>query len=169
MTNILLSLPVKPSPLHRFEAQNITSDSMVLSWSKFRYTYYKMGLLYEIQILNNQSSGWQTYAIKETKKGDFKTVINNLYSDWQYSVKVRLRSKAADRNNENLWSEASTISIRTDGRPPRRAPQTSLGSFYIESTETQLWLYWGNLPETDHCGPGFHYIVNELSSTGVVK
>lgn len=90
--------------------------------------------------------------------------ISNLYAFWLYWIKVRVKSNAVE--GDNYWSEESIISFRTKPDRPKRAPATPLGSFYIDSTETKLQLYWEHMPKHEENGPGFHYIIDEVNEVG---
>lgn len=150
--------------------QNITSDSIILTWEKLKIAYYPKGLTYKIQVSSDNRTTWHQpkRGDLEIKNGSHKIPIKNLYAYWNYWIKVSAKSNAVDENNHDFWSEASEKHFRTTAKQPKRAPETPLGSFYIDSMETQLRLYWEKLPDNEHNGPGFHYIVNELDRDGVV-
>ncbi|KAM7346854.1 cytokine receptor-like isoform 1-T2 [Cochliomyia hominivorax] len=158
---------VKPSPVDIIQ-QNITSDSIALSLEKLKIAYYtKIGLTYHIEIRDNNSNWMEKHlGDLECQNGTCNIVINHLYAFWLYWIKVRVKSKAVD--NDNFWSDESIIQFRTKSKQPNRAPEIPLGSFYIDSSETQLQLYWEKMPEYEYNGPGFHYIVNEISDHGDV-
>ncbi|XP_058983188.1 cytokine receptor [Musca domestica] len=153
---------VIPSPLE-LRVQNITSNSATLTWEKIKFSYYRKGLLYEIRI---PEANWiRTGTMVHPEDS---VIVNNLYSYWTYHVEIRVKSKIVDAQNDRFWSKTSTRTFSTKTKRPDKAPDTPCGSFYIDSTETQLRLYWGHLPEFEHCGPGFHYLVNEIDSDGLV-
>lgn len=99
-------------------------------------------------------------------KDIYTIVISDLYAYWTYWVKVKVKSKAVD--DDNFWSDECIESYKTKPQEPKRAPQAPLGSFYIDSSETHLQLYWEEMPNFEHSGPGFHYIVNEKNEKGHV-
>ncbi|XP_061395883.1 cytokine receptor-like [Musca vetustissima] len=153
---------VVPVPVE-ISVQNITTNSATVIWEKIKFGYYGKGLLYEIKI---PEAGWiRTGTMRHQVDS---VVVNNLYSYWRYNVEIRVKSMLVDTQDDRFWSETSTEHFNTKQKRPVKAPDTPCGSFYIDSTETQLRLYWGNLPEHDHCGPGFHYVVDEIDANGVV-
>ncbi|XP_037805677.1 cytokine receptor-like [Lucilia sericata] len=148
--------------------RNITSHSIALSLEKLKISYYiEKGLTYDIQIRDNNSN-WQTPQMGdlECQNGTCNIIISNLYAFWLYWIKVRVKSNAV--NNDDFWSKENIISFRTKSERPHRAPEAPLGSFYIDSSDTELRLYWEQMPEHEHNGPGFHYIVNETNGNGDV-
>lgn len=148
---------------------NVTSENATLTWEEHKTGYYLSGIRYDIQIRDNYSN-WHIPKMGEVQCQNeiCNTVLKDLYAFWPYMIKVKIMSKSVNENDESLWSEPSTKSFQTIGRRPYKAPDVPWGSFYIDSTETELRLYWGRLDERDHCGPGFHYIVDEIDNNGVV-
>ncbi|XP_065363513.1 cytokine receptor-like [Calliphora vicina] len=157
---------VIPSAVDIFP-QNITSDSIAISLEKLKISYYiKIGLTYDIQIRDNNSN-WRTPQTGELEcqNGTCNIVISNLYAFWLYWIKVKVKSNMVD--NDEFWSKEKIISFHTKSERPKRAPETPLGSFYIDNTETQLRLYWEQMPKYEYNGPGFHYVINEINEHGV--
>lgn len=129
---------------------------------KLKVSYYK-GLNYDIQIRDNRSE-WQNVqrgVLKCRRSHCDNIIIRNLYAFWTYSIKVRVKSSEVD--NDQFWSEGKITTFRTKAERPKRAPKTPVGSFYIDSTETQLRLYWEAMPDYEYNGPSFQYIINELN------
>lgn len=160
---------VKPSPIS-INKQNVTSESITLTWQNMMYKFYPDGLYYEIQISEDNRTSWQTIQTEDLEfhNLNFRKVIKNLYAFWYYWIKVRVKSNSVDKDSDEFWSNASMIGFKTFGKRPQRAPETPLGSFYIDSSETQVRLYWEQLPEREHNGPDFHYVVNEINRHNVV-
>ncbi|XP_059223463.1 cytokine receptor [Stomoxys calcitrans] len=157
---------VKLQPLD-IRVENTTSDGVMLKWDIDKISYYRAGLVYELKIRDNYTD-WRTLATDDIhpQGGIFSETVKDLYPFWNYTIQVRGKSRRVDKDEDRFWSDPTLVSFSTKSRPPHTAPDAPVGSFY--STETQLSLYWSPLPEHKHCGPGFHYVVNEFDSYGVV-
>ncbi|XP_073828739.1 cytokine receptor-like [Musca autumnalis] len=144
--------------------KNTTSNSVTLQLVNLKFGHYRStGLLYEIKIRDKYSD---RIKIGEMQQSVDTVVVDDLYSYWNYTVEIRVKPKNAV--DDRFWSGTSRHTFRTQAKRPNRPPDTPSGCFYIDSTETQLRLYWESLPEQEHCGPAFHYVVDEIDTSGVV-
>lgn len=71
------------------------------------------------------------------------------------------------RNDDSYWSEPYIQKFQTLACPPDTAPITDVGSFYIDSSETKVRLYWRQLPNYKENGPDFKYVVIQVKRDGV--
>ena len=133
---------------------------------KLKFSYYK-GLEYDIQRRDKNSPSW-----KNIQRGVLKSsngirniiIVRDLYAFWSYEIKVRVKSSEVE--DDKFWSEGKSVLFNTKAERPKRPPETPVGSFYIDSTETQLRLYWEQMPEYEYNGPAFQYIINEVNGYG---
>lgn len=134
---------------------------------KLKFSYYK-GLDYDIH-RRDKNSPWQNIqrGVLKSPNGICNIIIiSDLYAFWSYEIKVRVKSSEVE--GDKFWSVGKTVSFSTKAERPKRPPETPVGSFYIDSTETQLRLYWEQMPEYEFDGPAFQYIINEVNGNGVV-
>ncbi|XP_075157421.1 cytokine receptor-like [Haematobia irritans] len=157
---------VKMPPLN-VNVSKVTSDRVILTWNIVKISYYNdSGLEYAME-LRESNGDWkmQEADVLNHSKGKFSVAIKGLHSYWQYFFRVRVKTKKV--NNKRFWSYPTIVKFITTIKRPQLAPDAPHGSFYIDSAETHVTLYWSPLAEKDHCGPDFHYVVYEITPTGV--
>ncbi|KAI9589947.1 hypothetical protein GQX74_008115, partial [Glossina fuscipes] len=148
-----------------FNINNITSDSVTLKWYKHNVAYYPRNLTYHISVRDNRTNNYKNEYVNCNRSA----IMKNLKAYWPYIIKIRAKSNAVDDNDDDsMWSEATEKHFITLQRKPDRSPKLPLGSFYIYNTETQLRLYWEQLEESEHNGPEFHYIINEIDENDII-
>lgn len=160
---------------------NTTSKTVTLIWHKPNIGYYyPKYLIYDIRLnddgdgVDDGSNSWFIPQYKPPSNlgnGTFSVTISELQAYWRYKLRIRVKSKAVDQSiaaTDDMWSKASELSFHTMPCPPHLSPLTAFGGFYIDNTETDLHLYWNEIDITQHNGPDFHYIINELSDSNVV-
>lgn len=103
------------------------------------------------------------YEIRNNRS-EYKLIVRNLpFAYFWYEISVRLRVKRSTRNHDDeYWSEPSIQSFQTLACPPETSPLTDAGSFYIDSSETKVRLYWKQLPDFKENGPQFEYIIKQI-------
>lgn len=126
---------------------------------------------YEIKLKPNGFEKWiaiSNYQIR-TNRSEYKLIIPNLpYAYYTYEISLRLRVKKSARNDDSYWSEKCVRRFKTAACPPATAPLTGTGSFYIDSSETKVRLYWRQLPDYWENGPDFKYIIKEIKRDGEI-
>lgn len=140
------------------------SHSISLSCNYKKASFYP-GFVYDFKIFNQ--SHWYT-PVEYTRNTICPTYVGNLNAYWTYTLQLRMKSVEALNNVTDLWSDPASLSFRTSPSQPADAPQTPLGSFYIDGVETYLRLYWEQIAKHKENGPNFHYVVRELSQSGDV-
>ncbi|KAI9588952.1 hypothetical protein GQX74_007121, partial [Glossina fuscipes] len=160
---------IPPRPEYVFE--KITNSSVVLKWHMPKYSYYtSKGLQYDIR-LRPRDFDWMNHSNYEIRsnRSEYKLILRNLpYAYYWYQICVRIRVKRMARNDESTWSEPSEQEFQTTACPPELPPKTDIGSFYIDSSETRVRLYWQQLPEYKENGPDFQYVIKQVKRDSVI-
>ncbi|KAM7350750.1 cytokine receptor-like isoform 2-T4 [Cochliomyia hominivorax] len=159
---------IPPRPEYTFE--KITNNSVIIKWNNPKYSFYAAkGLQYEIR-LRAKGAHWENisnYQIR-TNRSEYKLIVPNLpFAYFLYDISVRLRVKKSARNDDSYWSEPYIQRFQTKACPPATAPITDEGSFYIDSSETKVRLYWHQLPHFKENGPDFKYVIKEVKRDGI--
>lgn len=142
----------------------------MIKWNNPKYSFYAAkGLEYEIR-LKPQGSSWinlSNYEIRNNRS-EYKLIVRNLpFAYFWYEISVRLRVKKSARNDDSYWSEPYKQKFQTLACAPDTAPLTDVGSFYVDSSETKVRLYWRQLPHYKQNGPDFKYIIKQVKRDGV--
>ncbi len=106
---------------------------------------------------------------EDPHRKEFELPLVGLHPYAEYTAEVRLVSAKADYADERLWSAASFAAARTLPRRPDAPPRVATGSFEVVGgslEERRVYLYWQRIPPTMHNGPGFGYIVTDVSEAG---
>ncbi|XP_005191927.1 cytokine receptor isoform X2 [Musca domestica] len=161
---------IPPRPEYTFE--DITCHSAVIKWHNNKYSYYKAkGLQYDIRLRPKDSDiDWMSHSNYEIrqKQSEYKIILRDIpFAYVWYELSVRVRVKKSARFDDSYWSEPYIQQFRTAPCPPDAAPLTDSGSFYIVPTQTQVRLYWHQLPEYKMNGPNFTYVIEQVKIDGV--
>lgn len=146
---------------------------MLLKWYNSRYSYYSSkGFDYDLQVKPQDLEPLRNLDFRATHyKEEYSIEIINLpYAYFKYNVTLRLRVKqsVSRDDDETLWSAAYTQQFQTEACLPESAPQTDVGSFYIDATETKVRLYWHQLPYYRQNGPDFKYVIKQVERDGKI-
>ncbi|XP_065362963.1 cytokine receptor-like isoform X2 [Calliphora vicina] len=160
---------IPPRPEYTFE--KITNNTIIIKWNNPKYSFYAAkGLEYEIR-LRPKGATWvypPNYEIRNNRS-EYKLIVRNLpFAYFWYDISVRLRVKKSARNDDSYWSEPYIQTFQTLACPPDTAPITDVGSFYIDASETNVRLYWHQLPIYKENGPEFKYVIKEVKRDGVI-
>lgn len=164
---------IPPRPEYTFE--KITNDSVIIKWYNNKHSFYAAkGLEYEVLLRpKNRDIDWMNYkdyTVPNNNRSEYKMIVYNIpyaYFLYELSVRVRVIKSSAAHYDESYWSEPFIREFRTSACPPATAPLTDVGSFYIDPTETQLRLYWHEIPDYLENGPDFKYIIKQVKVDGV--
>lgn len=86
-------------------------------------------------------------------------VIDLPYAHTWYEIKMRIKS--AEATHEKYWSPWSElIHFKTLARRPDNPPKMAKGGFNYGPTGEFVYVYWQHLPEYEHNGDDFKYIVH---------
>ncbi|XP_055904411.1 uncharacterized protein LOC129940176 isoform X2 [Eupeodes corollae] len=139
---------------------NLTSNSVTLYWNVLKFSQFSQtnGLQYEIK-LHPENFDW--YKVNknseiQTNRGHYEAKIYNLqypYRRYNFSVKARV----ANISTDTMWSEPFQGTFFTQSRRPDRPPNVGFGSFFFDSTNKNIRLYWETLAEYERNGPDFKY------------
>ncbi|KAJ8955446.1 hypothetical protein NQ318_003545 [Aromia moschata] len=105
----------------------------------------------------------------EKNSGPVEFDLENLkYPHALYDIRVSMMSKVADENDENMWSDNATITVRAQSKIPDHPPKTDIGSFesFYNRFTRDIYVYWQQLAEEEHNGQNFSYeveVVNDPS------
>ncbi|XP_061395881.1 cytokine receptor-like [Musca vetustissima] len=160
---------IPPRPEYTFE--DITCHSAIIKWYNIKYSYYKSkGLQYDIRLRPKDGNvDWMSHSNYEIrqKQSEFKIILRDIpFAYVWYELSVRVRVKKSARFDDSYWSEPYIQKFRTAACPPDAAPLTDNGSFYIVPTQTQVRLYWHQLPEYKMNGPNFTYVIEQVKIDG---
>lgn len=154
-------------PRPEYILEKITNNTIVIKWNNPKYSFYAAkGLEYEIRLRPvGPELKWiylSNYEIRQNRS-EYKIIVKNLpYAYFSYDLSVRLRVKKLGRIDDSYWSEPYIQRFKTLACPPDTAPLTDVGSFYIDSSETKVRLYWHQLPFYKENGPNFQYVVKRV-------
>ncbi|XP_037828715.1 cytokine receptor-like isoform X2 [Lucilia sericata] len=157
-------------PRPEYTIEKITNNMIIIKWNNPKYSFYTpKGLDYEI-LFKAEGAHWANplnYEIRNNRS-EYKVIVRNLpYAYFWYELSVRIRVKKSARNDDSYWSEPYVQKFQTLPCPPDTAPITDVGSFYIDSSETKVRLYWHQLPYYKYNGPDFKYVIKEVKRDGV--
>ena len=104
---------------------------------------------------------------------DVNHTISGLYPYTLYTLRIRMRSAAANQTDPNeyrkFWSPYVEQTIRTTAAKPKEPPLTSLGSFEVENYDIQrrsVFVYWRQIEDHFRNGPNFKYVITEVVEDG---
>nr|WKE35095.1 domeless 3 [Bactrocera dorsalis] len=155
-------------PKLQINVENITSDSVYLSWKDRKQDYYKdIGLEYNITVEPDDNKKYnltKTHLTEYSEKLAYNFTLPNLpYANWQYVLSVRARVNC----NTSEWNEPTQEVFTTAPRRPDRAPHTYVGGFYINDKDI-ITLNWEDLADYERNGENFTYVIQELNMDGQV-
>ncbi|XP_065364504.1 cytokine receptor [Calliphora vicina] len=163
INNFEIMIPDKPGENMRVES--LTVDSIKVSWQMATWEKYRSkGLQWEILLQPENSTIMQCEApVRE--HNELRLRLHNLpYAYWHYKLMIRVRV----RNPNATWSEQFVYTFRTAARRPERPPRVQPGSFYIDSSETLITVYWEELMPHEYNGDNFTYAITSLQPNGKV-
>lgn len=161
VNNFDVMVPSKPGENMRIE--NVSVDSIKLSWQMSNWEKYRpKGLQWEVLVHPENSSIIQCEG-PVRDHNEMRLRLNNLpYAYWRYKLLIRVRVKSSNA----IWSEQFIYTFRTGARRPQRPPTVQPGSFYIDSTETRITIYWEELLPIEYNGDNFTYLITPIDSQG---
>ncbi|XP_037930826.1 cytokine receptor [Teleopsis dalmanni] len=152
-------IPSKPG--HDYRIINITTTFFEATWKIPKGEKYKnKGLDWNIQLTPETKNISKDIQMKSNTEVHIQ-LYDLPFAFYKYDLKIRVKVKTA-LLKEKMWSEPFLLSFNTSARLPDRPPRTSNGSFYIDSTETYVRLYWELLGPTEYNGDNFTYIISEF-------
>ncbi|XP_073828659.1 cytokine receptor-like isoform X2 [Musca autumnalis] len=159
-------------PRPEYIIEDITCHSAIIKWHNNKYSLYKAkGLQYDIRLRPKDSSvDWMSHSNYEIRQNhsEFKIILRDIpFAYVWYELSVRVRVKKSARFDDSYWSEPYIQKFQTTACPPDAAPLTDEGSFYVVPTQTQVRLYWHQLPEYGMNGPNFTYVIKQVKVDGV--
>lgn len=161
--------PAPPCNLHRVE---LTPHSALLNWTVHHgIQYFPIGLVHKIVYCSELDEGefkWKVAYISRPTRN--VTQLFNLtlpYANTRYDARVSIKTEEAN----NLWSDYSTIMLRTSSKLPDRAPQTDIGSFEsITELETRkVFICWRQIEKYEENGENFTYEIVDAKIGGKPK
>ncbi|XP_077286127.1 cytokine receptor domeless [Arctopsyche grandis] len=154
--------PAPPFNLHRVE---LTPNSALLNWTLHHgIQHFSIGLVHKIEFCSELDEGefkWKEAYLSPANNN--VTLVFNLtlpYANTFYDARVYIKTEEA---KNNLWSDYSSITLKTLSKLPDRAPQTDIGSFEsITELETRkVFICWQQIEKYEENGENFTYqIVN---------
>ncbi|XP_013097747.2 cytokine receptor isoform X1 [Stomoxys calcitrans] len=158
---------IPPKPVYGFE--KITNNSAVIKWRMPKYSYYAAkGLQYQVLLRLKNRANWMNFTKFKTRNNgsEYRITLFDLpYAYFWYELSLRVR--VTSPNDDSYWSEPHIEEFQTKACPPNAAPLTDVGSFYINSTETVLRLYWHQIPDYRVNGPDFKYTIKQIKMDDV--
>lgn len=152
--------------------EEITTDTVVIKWYILKYSFYTAkGLDFEVLVRpkGNGTIWRRLHYEKENDRSEYKLKVYKLpFAHVWYEISVRLRVHKSGRNDDDYWSEPYVQEFQTLACPPKNPPMTDNGSFYIDSSETTVRLYWKQLEHYEENGPDFEYVIKEVRRDGEV-
>lgn len=155
---------VLPNPPENLTAEATSPHSIKLTWTiPSSLSTFKPGLNHRILYQREYEKKWQLVdVIKESKNRTLSYELVNLkYAHILYDIRVSMRSAVADVNDESMWSENATRTVRTKSKAPDFPPKTDIGSFQIMNNEhsRNVYIYWQQLQVEQYNGQNLTYIL----------
>lgn len=161
INNFEIMIPSKPGD--NIRTDSITVSSIRLAWQMPNWEKYRpKGLQWEVLVQPENSSAL-TYDAPYREHNELRLRLNNLpYAYWHYELKIRVRVNRP----YSIWSEQLIFPFRTAARRPQHAPLVQPGSFYIDSSETRITVYWKELLPFEYDGYNFTYAITSVRRDG---
>lgn len=93
----------------------------------------------------------------ENPRRGMLTLDNLKYANCQYDIKIRLKSRSSD-NNENRWSEYQLVTIKTKSKAPEKTPNICENCFNVMDNGNMM-LYWTDVPRQFQNGENFTFYI----------
>uniref|UniRef100_A0A1B0A054 Fibronectin type-III domain-containing protein n=1 Tax=Glossina pallidipes TaxID=7398 RepID=A0A1B0A054_GLOPL len=162
INNWEIMVPSKPGEDLRIEELSV--NGLTVAWRMPKWEDYRKSLKWEIIVQPENATALELPGPERTH-GFLRLQITNLpYAYWHYQLKIRVRVKAPDA----IWSEQFIFPFRTLARKPDRPPLIKPGSFYVDSQETRVTIYWEELSPYEYNGDNFTYTVTEVRRGGKI-
>lgn len=161
--------PEKPSNLH---VSSLEVTSANITWS-MSYMLYNLNRSFEIEF--NLISKYDVHTsfknIILTKNQQLMHQFKDLFAFTNYTLKMRARvvPKSERHFEDEYWSEWASVSFHTKACPPYEPPRVFPGAYSFKERRENLVtvvVYWEQVPEYHHNGPGFGYAIYARSNTG---
>ncbi|XP_061392662.1 cytokine receptor [Musca vetustissima] len=161
INNFEVMIPSRPGENIRID--NISVDGIRLTWQMVKWEKYRnKGLQWEVLIEPENATTIRGDA-PYRDHNEMKLRVTNLpYAYWHYDLKLRVRVK----HPKAQWSDQFVLPFRTAAKRPQRPPRMDPGSFYINSAETMVTVYWEELPTFEYNGDNFTYVVRSIRRDG---
>lgn len=144
---------------------NITSRQVNVSWAISYHLYaFPKYFIHQINYTSEHDYGvWKVITLQniKTKASDGYTYhFDNLrYANAWYDIRIRLRcSEALDI--DEMWSNYTGTTFKTQPRKPDDPPATDIGSFQINNDD--IYVYWIELPLHKRNGDNTEYVIESL-------
>lgn len=162
INNFVVMIPSKPGLDMRIDS--LTVDSIKLAWKMITWEKYRpIGLQWEILLQPQNFSIIPIRDVPTREYNEMRLRINNLpYAFWHYKLMIRVRVK----HPSAIWSEQFVYTFRTEARPPQRPPKVDPGSFYVDTSETDITIYWEELLPEEYNGDNFTYVITSVLPDG---
>ncbi|XP_075155385.1 cytokine receptor domeless [Haematobia irritans] len=162
INNFEVMIPARPGENLRID--NVYEEGIRLAWQMPNWEKYRTkGLQWEVLV--QPENGTLIRGENPVRDhNEMRLRLSNLpYAYWHYQLKVRVRVK----HPKAKWSEQFLYDFRTSPRKPERPPRMDPGSFYINSAETNVTVYWEELEPYEYNGENFKYIIRSVRRDGV--
>ncbi|XP_018565709.1 cytokine receptor [Anoplophora glabripennis] len=163
---------VLPNPPENLTAVATSPHSIELSWTiPNSMITFSPGLHHRILYQWEYEKHWHLGGIiRGVKNRTLSFELKNLkYAHILYDIRVSMRSSVADQNDESMWSENATRTIRTKSKVPDCPPKTNLGSFQIviNDNSRNVYIYWQQLKAEQYNGQNLSYIAKILNRPSI--
>ncbi|KAM7346462.1 cytokine receptor domeless [Cochliomyia hominivorax] len=162
INNFEIMIPSMPG--YNLRIESLTVDSIKLAWQMITWEKYRpIGLQWEILLQPENSTVTTVREGLVREHNEMRLRLNNLpFAHWRYKLMIRVRVKSSMA----IWSEQFVYTFRTAARRPQRPPRVQPGSFYVDSSETRITVYWEELLPQEYNGDNFTYIITAVHPDG---
>lgn len=146
-------------PGQNLNVLNITKDSICISWEMPRRSNFIGGVLWQVHVIPEKFSPITRSMWRNSSSAvrDTLCLTELPYAGYTYVLELRVRNN----KTKSRWSKPLHYPFRTASERPDRPPRITNGSFYIYSSESQLTVYWEQLPKHELNGDNFTYVISE--------
>lgn len=177
INNLDVMIPIAPgSHNNTDDIVEIYTNAVKLSWQmpnwecpnlKWNITVQAQNFEHSITNFKHNCSLQQKFCSSKNCKKYISITVDKLpYANWNYTIMIKV--KKSKSTIPNLWSEPLIYKFKTKPMKPMKAPITTNGGFYINSTETQVRLYWEQLAPHEENGDNFSYSIEEIYKNGQI-
>ncbi|XP_056647147.1 cytokine receptor-like isoform X1 [Diorhabda sublineata] len=168
---------MRPHPVENLRAQATSPHSILLTWM---YTAkvdafperVEGKILYKCEFCNDS---WvldnNTFVSETFKKKITRYELKNLrYAHALYDIRVSIKPIEAD---EDMWSNYTVVTKRTESKVPDRSPSVTQGSFQVINLNNEynrdVYVYFQSLKESEQNGQNFTYEVDIKPNATMVE
>lgn len=163
INNFEIMIPSKPG--YNMRVDSVTMDTIRLTFQMPNWELYRAkGLQWEVLVKPDNGS-ILVYEPPVREYSDLRLRLNNLpYPFWRYELMLRVRVKHPNA----VWSEQLIYPFHTAAHRPFRPPQVQPGSFYVDSSETRVTIYWEELQLCEYNSDNFTYAIKSVRMNGTL-